>query len=391
MKFGPVLVGEALGAVAAHSVRLSGGVLRKGAVIGLADIAALQAAGIHEVVVARLEAGDLDENSAAARLAQALAGPGLTIEPAFTGRVNLFARAAGVFTVDTAAVDAFNALDEAITLATLPAHRAVVAGEMVATVKIIPYGLPESSVAAALGCLAAPPLDVAQYRATRIGVISTLLPGLKMSVVDKTLATLQARLPSPCVTVAAHDKVAHDVDALARVIASRAAGADDLIIVFGASAITDRRDVIPEAVIRAGGRIVHLGMPVDPGNLLMLGEVAGKTVIGAPGCARSPKENGFDWVLQRLMAGLPVGRTEVQAMGVGGLLMEIVTRPQPRAVGRQPGIPDIAGAGAGGRLLAPDGVQEQADSAGAWPADAAPCGDGGARLAGRHGHGCDRP
>jgi molybdenum cofactor cytidylyltransferase len=145
VKFGPVKVGAALGSVAAHSVRLTEGVLRKGAVIGLADIAALQAAGIDEVVVARLEAGDLDENSAAARLAQALAGRGLTIEAAFTGRVNLFAREAGIFTAQVPAVDAFNAVDEAITLATLPSHRAVVAGEMVATVKIIPYGLPEAS------------------------------------------------------------------------------------------------------------------------------------------------------------------------------------------------------------------------------------------------------
>jgi molybdenum cofactor cytidylyltransferase len=53
-------------------------------------------------------------------------------------------------------------------------------------------------------------------------------------------------------------------------------------------------------------------------------------VLGAPGCARSPVENGFDWVLMRLLAGLKVSRAELTGMGVGGLLMEIVTRPQPR-------------------------------------------------------------
>jgi molybdenum cofactor cytidylyltransferase len=71
-------------------------------------------------------------------------------------------------------------------------------------------------------------------------------------------------------------------------------------------------------------------MPVDPGNLMLIGEVRGQPVLGAPGCARSPKENGFDWVLMRLLAGLPVSRSDVTGMGVGGLLMEIVTRPQPR-------------------------------------------------------------
>jgi molybdenum cofactor cytidylyltransferase len=101
--------------------------------------------------------------------------------------------------------------------------------------------------------------------------------------------------------------------------------------VFGASAIADRRDVIPAAVEAIGGRIEHFGMPVDPGNLLLIAKAHGRPVLGAPGCARSPKENGFDWVLMRLLAGLEVPREAITGMGVGGLLMEIVTRPQPRA------------------------------------------------------------
>jgi molybdenum cofactor cytidylyltransferase len=55
-------------------------------------------------------------------------------------------------------------------------------------------------------------------------------------------------------------------------------------------------------------------------------------MLGAPGCARSPVENGFDWVLMRLLAGLKVTRADLTGMGVGGLLMEIVTRPQPREI-----------------------------------------------------------
>ena len=74
-------------------------------------------------------------------------------------------------------------------------------------------------------------------------------------------------------------------------------------------------------------------MPVDPGNLLLLGELGGRPVLGAPGCARSPKENGFDWVLHRLLAGIPVTAADIRRMGTGGLLMEIVSRPQPRTGG----------------------------------------------------------
>jgi molybdenum cofactor cytidylyltransferase len=108
------------------------------------------------------------------------------------------------------------------------------------------------------------------------------------------------------------------------------AGAE-MVVVFGASAIADTRDVIPAAVEEIGGRIEHFGMPVDPGNLMLVAQAQGRPVIGAPGCARSPKENGFDWILMRLLAGLPVTRADITGLGVGGLLMEIVTRPQPRA------------------------------------------------------------
>src|SRR5262249_47827061 len=112
------------------------------------------------------------------------------------------------------------------------------------------------------------------------------------------------------------------------------AGAE-LVLVFGASAIADRRDVIPAAIEAAGGAVEHFGMPVDPGNLMLIGELAGRPVLGAPGCARSPKENGFDWILARLLAGLPVSRADITGLGVGGLLMEIVTRPQPREAPRE--------------------------------------------------------
>jgi molybdenum cofactor cytidylyltransferase len=122
----------------------------------------------------------------------------------------------------------------------------------------------------------------------------------------------------------------HESSPLAEAIVEAKTARCDPVLVFGASAITDRRDFIPAAVTRAGGIVEHFGMPVDPGNLLMIGHLNGTIVVGLPGCARSPKLNGFDFVLTRLAAGLPVGAREIAAMGVGGLLMEIPTRPQPR-------------------------------------------------------------
>lgn len=343
MKFGSIAIADAEGCVAAHSVRAGDLVIRKGATITAADIERLDAAGVGDIVAVRFEPGDIDENAAAERLAQALAGLGVVTEAPFTGRVNLFAEKAGVLRLDVAAIDRLNRIDEAITVATLPALKAVVAGEMVATVKIIPYGLPQTLIDEALAALnGMRPVAVAAYRPDALGVISTLLPGLKPSVVDKTLRVMSERLAPSGASLIADERVPHETGPLARAIAAMAAGPADIVVVFGASAITDRRDVIPQALLEAGGRIEHLGMPVDPGNLLLIGDLDGKPVIGAPGCARSPKENGFDWVLQRCLAGIPVTRADIQAMGVGGLLMEIVSRPQPRAPGRLAAAP-VAG------------------------------------------------
>ncbi len=333
MKFGLVPVDEAIGALAAHSVRAGGTVVKKGTLVSAQIAAQLREAGVDSIIAARLEPGDIGEDAAAWRLARTLAGENVLVEKPFTGRSNLYAETAGVLLIDTDAIDNLNAVDEAMTAATLPAYKPVVAGEMIGTVKIIPYALPEVLLQTGINRAGAGALRVAPYRRRQAGVISTLLPGLKPSVIDKTVSVLAKRLEPANATIAWERRVPHDTSALAQELARHAAGDTPLIVVFGASAIADRRDVIPAAIEMAGGRVEHFGMPVDPGNLLLIGSIAGKPVIGAPGCARSPKENGFDWILHRILADVPVTRADITALGVGGLLMEIVTRPQPRAGG----------------------------------------------------------
>jgi molybdenum cofactor cytidylyltransferase len=167
-------------------------------------------------------------------------------------------------------------------------------------------------------------------------VVSTLLPGLSPKVIDKTMKITAERLAPANAVIVAERRVPHERAPVARALREVLKQGAELAIVFGASAIADRRDVIPAALEEIGGNIEHFGMPVDPGNLLLIGNADGHAVLGAPGCARSPKENGFDWVLMRLLAGLPVPREDITGMGVGGLLMEIVTRPQPRDEPVQP-------------------------------------------------------
>ena len=320
-------VDEAVGRVNAHTQKLEGRVIKKGAVLSVEDVHALKAAGIGSLFAVHLEETDVGENDAATQIAEAAAGLAVRLDPAATGRVNLFAEKAGILRCDASAIDAANAVHPDLTLATLPDHASVVEGEMVATVKVISFAAPREAVDAAKDA-ARRSISVAAFRPHRVAMISTTLPSLKPSVIDKTERILRQRLEKAGATLMSHLQVPHDAGALAQGLRETDA---DLTIVFGASAIIDRHDIVPAAVEAAGGTVRHFGMPVDPGNLLLLAELNGRPLLGAPGCARSPKENGFDWVLDRLLAGIPVGKDDITGMGVGGLLMEIVSRPQPRA------------------------------------------------------------
>jgi molybdenum cofactor cytidylyltransferase len=143
--------------------------------------------------------------------------------------------------------------------------------------------------------------------------------------------------------LASEERCGHVAAELAPRIAAAVKAGAELVLVHGASVIVDRRDVIPMAVETAGGQIEHFGMPVDPGNMLLLGRLDEIPVLGLPGCARSPKVNGFDWVLERLCAGVPVGREDIMRMGAGGLLAEIPSRPLPRAgASPEPATPKLA-------------------------------------------------
>ncbi|MEZ5781276.1 MAG: molybdopterin-binding/glycosyltransferase family 2 protein [Rhizobiaceae bacterium] len=330
MKFGPVAIKDAEGALLAHAVTIGSKRLRKAHRLSVDDVSALRAAGISEVIAARLDDDDLDENEAAARIVRAIGFEGIECKEPSTGRVNLHALAAGVFTVDAALIDRINLIDPAVTIATLNNYCAVEGGQMVATVKIIPFAVSKSIVAQVEdACRGSEIFSVSAFRPKRVSIIQTELPTLKPSVLDKTVRVTQDRLSRSGSRVVAERRTAHSAEAVAGQITPLLQDSD-MVLVFGASAMSDFDDVIPAAIRLAGGTVVRAGMPVDPGNLIVLGTIGGKHVIGAPGCARSPKENGFDWVLDRLLAGIEVGDRDIAAMGVGGLLMEIASRPQPR-------------------------------------------------------------
>lgn len=321
MRFGEEKVEDAEGAILAHSLRIGRTMLRKGRRLGPADLELIAGAGIPRVTVARPDPGDVDEDETASRIAAAIQGDGVAVAQPRNGRADLLADRAGVAMFDPAAVNALNEIAEEATLATLAPMAPVRRGDRVATVKIIPFAVPGGTVARCLAAAAAAKLDILPFRPLAARLVQSLHEGLKPSVVEKTSVVTAERMSRIGGRLAGETQCAHDTVAVAGAIATELEMRPDVVLVIGASAIVDRRDVIPSAIERLGGHVERLGMPVEPGNLILIGEIGGTPVLGLPGCARSPVRNGLDWVLERISAGIPVGRAEIGAMGVGGLLI----------------------------------------------------------------------
>ena len=332
MKFGPAPLDEARGAILAHSQKVGERMIRKGSLLDDAAIQALRDADRTEIVCARLEPGDVPEDIAADRLATPLVAPLIARSRAATGRVNLSAEVPGLLRVDAARIDRLNTIDEAITLGTLPDYAVVAPKDLVATIKIVPFAVPGHvlSVAEALARQGTSPLRLHPFQHLKVGLVVSELGGLKDSVFDKTVQITEARVTALTGSLLPPVRCPHDEDSVAHALESLIAAGADLLLVIGASAVVDRRDVGPAGIEKAGGEILHFGMPVDPGNLICLGRIGTRPALVLPGCARSPALNGIDFVLTRLFAGLPVTGRDLMLMGVGGLLKEMETRPMPR-------------------------------------------------------------
>ena len=321
--------------ILAHTIRGKDFTLKKGKKINADDIALLKNAGVESIVVAALQDGDIGEDQASGILAGESAGANLEADKPFTGRCNLHATSSGLLVVNQAGIDQINGVHESLTLATLTPYTPVTGRQLVSTVKIIPFAVTKRHL---VSCLQAarshfPVLAVAPFVPASAGLIQTCLPGIRKSTLEKTVKVLSARMEPLAHRLSHEIRCGHDESEVRAALVSLIDSGVNIVVISSASAITDRRDVVPMAVRAAGGEIVHFGMPVDPGNLLLYARIGRVPVLGMPGCARSPKQNGFDFILQRLAARLDVTARDIMNMGTGGLLHEIASRPLPRERG----------------------------------------------------------
>lgn len=334
MKFGRIPVAECEGAILAGSIQILGKKWKKGRVLNRFDVEVLLSEDVDTVVAARLDDNDVDEDAAAQAIARVICGEGLEIRRAATGRCNLYATRRGLLQLCPERIHAINAVDEAFTVATLPNYSTVFAGKLVASVKIIPFAVSREMLSACIteASFGASRINVFEFQPLSIGLIQTTTSAFAHTLLEKGKTMLASRAELVKSKITADDVCEHHEDEVTQLLLEYFNKDLDLIFLLGASAIQDRSDVIPRGIVNAGGRIEHFGMPVDPGNLLLLGKYRKTDILGLPGCVRSPKRNGFDFVFERLAAGLEVRSEDIMQLGVGGIVPEPPKRPVRRTV-----------------------------------------------------------
>lgn len=336
MKFGPVDIDEAEGKILGHHIAGPDGrrAFRKGKPLNARDIEKLRDLGRDTVYVAELEAGDIEENAAGKRVALAVAGAGVKVAKPSVGRVDLKSDVLGLLRIDVERLAQVNSL-YGITLATLHSNVAVRPNQLLATVKVIPFALAESTVQQVEAIVAGEAL--LRVDALEMQDVALILSGsssARTRIIEGFELPLRARIDALGSAIRVVEFVPLEDEGgehmLAEALHRQIGLGARLIILAGETAIMDRYDITPRAVERAGGQIETVGAPVDPGNLLMLAYLNGVPVLGAPGCVRSPKTNVVDWILPRLLAGDRLTHTDIVALGHGGLLEDIPERPVPR-------------------------------------------------------------
>lgn len=315
---------KAVGGVLIHNIADAQGhkALNKGHRLVEGDLEKLRALGKTHVTVGIFEAGDVSENDAATRIANAVAGENVTQSAVTTGRINFFADVRGVFQLNESVLASINSLD-GVTIATIAANQVVEPKKMVATFKTIGLAISEQVLQEVerLGASPESKIGVRGLRASRVAIILTGSPEARERVEKTYIPPIQGRVQELEGTVVATEYVDHKEAAIAEAVGRAQQMKVDCIILAGETSIMDATDVTPTGIRQAGGTIEVYGAPVEPGNLLLLAYLDRMPIVGAPGCVKSRDINVVDLILPRLLAGEHVRKKDVVALANGGLLI----------------------------------------------------------------------
>ena len=332
MFFGFLNTKDSEGAILAHSTRLEGLYISKGTKLNKEHIKNLKSKGIKRIICARLDDCDVDENAAAKFLSEKIHHNSIRFSEASTGRVNIISNTNGLIRYNKNKIVKFNLVDEGVTLALLKQNTLVKKGQLIGTLKIIPYSIHIDVLNIINNKVYGkkPLIIIKPIRKKQFFLIQTKLSGTKDSVIESTKKATLKRIQDLNCNLIGSSTCNHEKESIEEKLKDSLGVSADIILISCASAVSDRRDILPSSIINSGGHIDHFGLPVDPGNLLLLGCIGNIQIVCLPGCARSPSLNGFDFIIRMLLADIKISNKEIAELSVGGLLKEVKPRPLPR-------------------------------------------------------------
>ena len=328
MQFGSVKLEKSEGSILAHSIKFGNLHIKKGTILEKKHILDLKNEGVQSVIVARLENGDIEENKSATIISETFSHNSLIFSKANTGRINIFSKYDGLLLYNISSIINFNLIDEGIALSLLPQNTFVKNKQLIGTLKVIPYSLSKRTILKFCGFENL--IIIKSFKEKKFSLIQTSYSNMRQSFLMKTITETKKRVENLGCSLLNNIICRHNEKELASKIKTRISKDIDILLISCASAVSDRNDILPKSIVDLGGDIIHFGLPVDPGNLLILASLNNKFLVGMPGCARSPSLNGLDLILRMLVADINIDKQIIASLGVGGLLKDTKLRPFPR-------------------------------------------------------------
>ncbi len=319
-----VPIEKAIGMKLCHDItqiipgQLKGPLFRKGHIIREEDIGELRRIGKEYLYIWQPKPGEIHENEAALRISKALSGENITFKEPVEGKITLKSQIKGLFKVSSKLLYQINSIKN-ITIASLPNHFAVEKNQGLAGVRIVPLTISEKSIKKVelFGQKEGTVFLVQQYKPLRVGIITTGNEVYKGLIEDGFGPLLRKKFSHFGADIQQQIFCADKKEEIIGAIRYFAKKDIDLIALSGGMSV-DPDDLTPGAIKDSGARIVTYGVPVQPGNMLMLAYLGKTTLIGIPGASLFYENTILDIVLPRIFVGDILSKKDFIKMGEGG-------------------------------------------------------------------------
>ena len=330
MFFGKVKTELSLGGILSSSIEIYKNKkkikISKGTVINKNLLDLLLLNKVEHIKCAKLNDDEIDENSSVHEISKKIIASkksNIIIQDPKNGRCNLVSSVDGIITFQQNQLFSINSVTSDIGIASLKAFSKVEKNQIVASIKAIPFGIKKNNLQNIIN-ICQECFKILPFQKKNIHLIQTTNQNTRTKILEKTLEVTKDRLSSCGIKKIVEKNCSHEIKSICAQLKKSVNENADIILIFGTSAISDINDIIPQSIIEINGTILRLGMPVEPGNLILLADIKISkkhiSIIGMPGCARSKKENGVDWILWRKLCDLKISSDDINHMGNGGLL-----------------------------------------------------------------------